>query len=158
VKHIRALARGFGYAFHGIGYAVRTQRNLRIHLNAVALVILVGWMARLEPWQWAAVTLCCGVVLAMELLNTAVEVLCDRVTRERDPAIGHAKDAAAGAVLVTAMAAVLVAVAVLLDGPWKTLLETLRNSTWKAVLLAVALAASAVHVLWLSALGTGKGT
>ncbi len=158
MEHIFALLRGFGYAFRGIMATIRTQRNMRIHLNAVALVVLVGILARLPAWKWTAVVLCFGLVTALELLNTAVEMLCNRVTAEFDPAVGRVKDAAAGAVLAAAIASVVVALLVFCSGETPAVLgQTLRTHHWAAVLLVAAVLLSVVHVLFLSARGTEKG-
>ncbi len=113
---LRDLLRSFRYALRGIFRAARTERNLRIHLTAVVYVTALGFLAKLDRPGWTAVSLCFGLVLAAELFNTALEHLCDVVSPQRDPKIGAAKDAAAGAVLVLAAASVCVAAVVF--GPW----------------------------------------
>ena len=125
----KRLMGAFPHAARGILRAVRTERNLRVHLTAVVYVTWAGVLAGLDHIQWAILCLCFGLVTALELVNTAVERLGDRVTREWDPMIGGAKDAAAGAVLLAAAASV--GVAVFLFGPWIAsggLLELIRNS------------------------------
>lgn len=112
-KHLMA---SFPPALRGIRRTIRRERNLRVHLTAVVYVIWAGKLAGLEPVQWAVLCLCFGLVTSLELVNTAIERLSDRVSREWDPLIGAAKDAAAGAVLLGAAASV--GVAVFLFGPW----------------------------------------
>lgn len=112
----KQLIGSFPHAIRGILRTVGTERNLRVHLTAVCYVSWAGVLAGLSPTQWAVLFLCFGLVTALELVNTAVERLGDRITRERDPLIGAAKDAAAGAVLLAALASL--GVAVCLFGPW----------------------------------------
>ena len=98
----------FVYAARGFAYAVRTQRNMRIHLGAAFYVMLAGFVTDLSACEWAAVLLCVGLVLALELVNTAIEHTCDSITKEYAEPIKCAKDCAAGAVLcASAIAAVV---------------------------------------------------
>ena len=106
----RAFFRSFRYAAAGIGQAVCTQRNLRVHLCAAVFAHWLGMLAGLSAGELAVISLCCGVVISLELVNTAVEAVCDRVSREYHPLIKLAKDAAAGAVLIAAGFSVLAAV------------------------------------------------
>jgi len=95
--------KSFGFARDGLLYAVRTQRNMRIHLCFAFYIIWAGFVVKLTAPEWAVVLLCCGLVMGLECLNTALEQLCDRVCPERDEHIRIAKDAAAGAVLTSAL-------------------------------------------------------
>lgn len=111
---ITALLRSFRCAFSGIGWALRTQRNLRIHALATVLVTALGLVDNITAWEWCAVLGCIALVWAAELLNSALEILCDRITTEPDEHIRLAKDAAAGAVLICAIISVIVAAFVFL--------------------------------------------
>ncbi|NPA90732.1 MAG: diacylglycerol kinase family protein [Chloroflexi bacterium] len=95
-----------GFAWRGIVHTVRTQRNPRIHVMALVLVLLAGLVCGLTPQEWALVLLVSGFVLSAELFNSALEELADRVEPDFDPHIMRAKDAAAGGVLVAAITAV----------------------------------------------------
>lgn len=97
--------KNFVWAFRGLAFAVMTQRNLRIHLCVALHVIAAGLITKITAGQWAAVLICIGSVTALECLNTSIESLCDTLRPERDSGIAHTKDAAAGAVLLAAMAA-----------------------------------------------------
>lgn len=116
MKELRKLGRSFFYAGKGIGWAVRTQRNMRIHLTALVLVIVFGFVEGLSPTHWCLELLCCMAVISLELLNSALESACDAITREKNPLIGQAKDAAAGAVLVSAVGSVAAALVIFLGG------------------------------------------
>lgn len=105
--------RGFLHALRGLGHACG-QRNFRVQLAIALLVVLAGWRLRVTALEWALLALCVFWVLGMEAINTALEVLADRVCREHDPLIGRAKDLAAAAVLLSAMGAAVVGLIVFL--------------------------------------------
>lgn len=111
-----AFVRSFGYAIKGIGHGIMTQRNLRVHLTALVTVVAFNCMAGLSVTHWCIELLCCMLVISLELVNTALESVCDQVSTEYQPLIGHAKDAAAGAVLVSAVGAVVIAVLIFFRG------------------------------------------
>ena len=113
------MLRSFGPALAGLAWALKTQRNLQVHAAATLLVAVVGIWLGLADWEWCVVLLACGLVWAAELLNTALEVLADRVTREREESIRRVKDAAAAAVLVAAFAALGVGLVVFLPKLWR---------------------------------------
>lgn len=112
----KKLLRSFGYAFRGIGWAIRTQRNMRIHLVGAAYVLLFGWIMRIAPAHLCLELLCCMAVISLELVNSALERICDGITKERKPWIRDAKDAAAGAVLISAIGSVIVALVIFFGG------------------------------------------
>lgn len=95
----------FKYAFKGIRQLF-TQPNACIHAAVTVIVIAAGCWLRLAEWEWCVVALCIGCVLMAEAFNSAIEALADKVSCERDPLIGKAKDLAAGAVLLMVFAAV----------------------------------------------------
>ncbi|MDR0325298.1 MAG: diacylglycerol kinase [Oscillospiraceae bacterium] len=105
--------KSFQYAFRGIWHAVKMERNMRAHLAAVYYIIIVGILFEFYEWDWALTALACGLVIGAELINTALERLCDGLKPGHSPVIKAVKDLAAGAVLVCAVAAVCVAAAVL---------------------------------------------
>jgi diacylglycerol kinase (ATP) len=108
--------RSFNHAFEGIIYATRTQRNMRIHLVAALLVLMATMWLRLERAYVAIVVVLVALVLAMELMNTAIEAVVDLMTVAHHPLAKIAKDAAAGAVLVVSIAAVVVGYLVFYEG------------------------------------------
>jgi diacylglycerol kinase len=106
--------RSFSFAAQGVWHVVRTQRNMRVHLLAGAAAIVAGLVVRVSAADWACIVLAIGLVLTAETLNTVVEALVDLSTDEFHPLAKAAKDMAAGAVLLSSVAAVGVAVAVFL--------------------------------------------
>ena len=95
--------RSFNHAFEGIMYATRTQPNMRVHFIIAALVLLATLLLKLDRFYVIAVVILIAMVLALELLNTAVEAIVDLLTVAHHPLAKTAKDAAAGAVLIGAI-------------------------------------------------------
>jgi undecaprenol kinase len=102
------------YAIAGITHTFRTQRNMRNHCIACIGAVLLGLLTGLSPLEWVAIVLAIGLVIAAELMNTAVEATVDLVTEEWHDLARIAKDAAAGAVLLSAIAAAITALLVFL--------------------------------------------
>jgi diacylglycerol kinase len=102
----------FRYALRGIGLLIRTETNARIHLLATITVVVVGYALEISRTEWLAITLAITAVWCAEALNSAIESTCDAVSSEPHPKIERAKDLAAGAVLLTATGAIVIAVLV----------------------------------------------
>lgn len=102
----------FKYAFQGIRQLFLQEANCWIHLFAAVCVIIAGFLFDIAAWEWVAISIVIGVVLAAEAFNSAIECLGDAISTEYNEAIKHAKDLAAGAVLIMAIAAVVVGVIV----------------------------------------------
>ena len=100
--------KAFIYAWRGWVTLVKTQWNARVHLAATVMVCALGFWLQITAGEWCAVVLAIGLVWAAEAVNTAVEALGDRITRESDESIGRAKDLAAGGVLFAALVAVVI--------------------------------------------------
>lgn len=112
---MRRFLQGFSYAFAGIGYVLRTQRNARVHAAAAGLVIAAAILFRLSHVEWAILAMTIGLVFSAEMINTVAELAVDLLVQRQHPMAKIAKDVGAGAVLVTALAAVGVGIA--LFGP-----------------------------------------
>jgi diacylglycerol kinase len=106
--------RSFLFAGQGVWHAVRHQRNMRVHLVAAVAAVVAGLVLKISSVGWACVLLAIGLVLTAEMLNTVVESLVDLYTDEYHPLAKIAKDTAAGAVLVSSLAALAVGLAVFL--------------------------------------------
>ena len=102
------LVSSFRYAFAGLAYCFRSQRNFRIHVSAAILGALLGLVLGISLTEWAVFTAMVVVVMAAEMTNTMIESLVDLVTAEYHPLAKIAKDAAAGVVLLTAIGSVVV--------------------------------------------------
>ncbi len=106
---------GFRHAFRGLGFVIRSEANARIHLVVTLAVVSAGLYFDLTVNEWCSVSLAIGMVLAVEVLNTAIERLVDIVSPEHNAAAGRVKDIAAGATLVAAICAAVVGI--LIFGP-----------------------------------------
>ena len=102
------LQASFKYAFAGLSYCFRTQRNFRIHIAFAIAATLLGLFLGLTWVEWAVLVATFVLVLSAEMVNTMIEALVDLVTLEYHPLAKIAKDVAAGVVLLTATGAVLV--------------------------------------------------
>lgn len=107
--------KGFYYAAVGIVSCVRTERNMRVHLCFTFYVLLLMPFYDFSRGEKAAVFLCIGAVMAAEAFNTAIEAVVDMVCKEKNKLAKCAKDAAAGAVLLTAIAAAAVGIMLYID-------------------------------------------
>src|SRR5258708_12108101 len=109
---------GFGYAFHGLWYALRTQRNARVHLGIAVVVTIAGILLRLWAIEFASMYLAITGVFIAEMFNTVCELCVDLAQPEYHPLARIAKDVAAGAVLLSAMLAVVIGIFVLGPHLW----------------------------------------
>lgn len=101
--------KSFLCAFKGIGYTILNESHLRFHIVAMAFVIAFGVLFSLTAIEWAVLSLVFSLVMALELLNTAIERVCNLYTTEYHPLIKIAKDVSAGAVLISAIGSIFVA-------------------------------------------------
>ncbi len=108
-------------ALRGLGFLLATQRNARVHAVMTVLVAVMGWFLKIDRRDGCWLVLAIALVWMAEAFNTAIERLADRVTRERDPLIGQAKDLAAGAVLCAAVGAIILGLLVLGPPLWRWL-------------------------------------
>lgn len=92
----------------------RTQHNSWIHLIMAAAVIALGIIFRLKLREWLWISLAIGIVFTAELFNSAIEQLVDIVSPQYQEKAGKIKDLAAGAVLITALAAVIIGLVIFL--------------------------------------------
>lgn len=104
----RKRLKSFVYAFRGVGLLVRNEHNARIHLVAAATAVTAGFLLKITAVEWTIIVLVIGTVLAAEAFNSALEALCDLVSPGYHESVKKAKDLAAGAVLVVAIAAAVI--------------------------------------------------
>lgn len=120
------LFSSFKYAWAGISYAFRTQRNFRVHTGVGTIAILLCWILHIPRVEVAVVCLTIGAVLVMEILNTALESLVDLTVGQTYHDLAKiAKDCAAGAVLMAAIIALLIAALIFAKPLWVLISATL---------------------------------
>lgn len=113
-RHPISFLQSLRVAARGVREAIAEERNLRTHLVITAFVVLLGAWLRVSPVEWGLLLLCIGLVLSVELLNTAVEAVVDLTSPEYHELARKAKDIAAGAVLTVTVLAVLIGLVILL--------------------------------------------
>ncbi len=111
----RSILWSFNYAIEGMVYALRTQRNMRIHVAAAVITLVGALVLGVDRISLAAIVFAISLVFVAELVNTAIEAAVDVATDHYDPLAKVAKDVSAGAVLVAAMNALVVAYLVLFN-------------------------------------------
>lgn len=107
-KEMRKLRESFQNALRGLALCVRGERNLRIHITAAFYVLIFAFMGQASTAELVMFSLCFALMLCAELLNTAIEWLCDKMSTGYDNVVRKAKDTAAAAVFVCAMFCVIV--------------------------------------------------
>ncbi len=140
MNRIKKLGMSFVYAGRGIAYCVRHERNIRIHISALIYVLYFSSFYSFSKAEYAVLILTCAVVMALELINTAIEVVIDKVSPKFSVFAMMGKDVAAGGVLVGAVGAVTVGIILFWDTD--VFLEIFRyfTSDWyKPLVLAVSL-------------------
>lgn len=107
---LQKFINGFTYAFRGIAVAFG-ERNMRVHGVALFAVLLVSWWLKISQFEWLIVLLVSAAVMAAEVVNTALESLCNVVRDElgaKYDSTKNARDLAAGAVLILALCAAII--------------------------------------------------
>lgn len=105
---VRKLLDSFNFAFEGIVYTLKTQRNMKIHFAIALAVLVLGLLTEISRIELILLLLTIVLVIITEMINTAVEKVVDMITEDFCPLARIAKNVAAGAVLVTALNSLLV--------------------------------------------------
>ncbi|GAA0115778.1 diacylglycerol kinase [Clostridium senegalense] len=112
---VKKILDSFNYAIEGIIYSIRTQRNMRIHVLAAIMVLTLCFFYDLSKVELLITTITITMVIVAEMINTAVEAAIDATTNYYHPLAKISKNVAAGAVLITAVNAVIVAYVIFWD-------------------------------------------
>lgn len=110
----KKLINSFKYAFKGLGSAVKSERNMKIHFTMMMLVIIAGIFFNIAIWEWITCFILFGLVIGMECVNTAIEIIVDMVSPKYNEDAGRAKDIAAGGVLACAIGAAVAGIFIFL--------------------------------------------
>lgn len=109
---IKKNLKSFKYAFQGIKFLVKEENNFRYHLLAAVVAVALGFYLQITTTEWLVIITMIGLVLMAEAFNTSLEKLIDILHPELHPKVGKAKDIAAGAVLIIAIAAAIVGITI----------------------------------------------
>lgn len=110
---IKKVCRSLAFAFRGIGYMIKNERNFKIHLFFAVLIIFIGLLIGFNRYEWMIVILLIAVVLSAEIFNSALERICD-LMREKlklkyeDTTV--IRNLSAGAVIITALFSLLIGI------------------------------------------------
>jgi len=153
-----SLARSFNSAIEGIVQAFRTQRNVKIHFIITLLVLIASVFLSITKTELILLLVTVSLVLVAEMVNTSLEIVLDLVVERYHPLARVAKDVAAGAVLFSALNAILVGYLIFFDrlkGPILTTIVNVRRAPEHVAVVALGLTLLLVFIL--KAI-TGKGT
>lgn len=142
-KNTRKLHESFQHALRGLNLCIHGERNFRVHMVTAFYVTVFALMGRADAAEGAILCICFGLTMGAELMNTAIERLCDRQAYGYDGYVRNAKDIAAAGVFVCAVACVAVGVCIFLGGGvlW-TALGFLLAHLWVAMALLVTVPAA----------------
>ncbi len=118
-----SLWRSFGHAIAGVIRTWTRERNFRLHVTVAVAVAVMGAVLQISRVEWAVLVFAMGLVFTAELFNTTVEAAVDLLSPEYHETAKTAKDAAAGAVLLSALTAAIVGVLILGPPLWKLFLS-----------------------------------
>ncbi len=113
-KGIKKFLNSFSYPIKGLKYAYRNEQNLAVDVGIALMVLIAGFIFKIEKTEWIIIVITIGAVLSLELINTAIEAVVDLVTEEYHPLAKVAKDTSAAAVFVIAIVAVIVGLIIFL--------------------------------------------
>lgn len=110
---IKKFIRSFGYAFQGIFTAAKEQ-NFLFHILSAIIVIIAGYFSKLSMIEWFIVIILIALMWSLEMMNTAIERVVDLASPDIHPLAKQAKDIAAGAVLIFAIASSIIGLLIFL--------------------------------------------
>ena len=110
----KKLINSFKYAFEGIISAFKTERNMKIHILIMVLVIISGFLLKINVWEWIICVILFALVIGAELFNTTIETVVDIAMPQRNEKAKLAKDISAAAVLVISLGAAIVGIIIFL--------------------------------------------
>ena len=105
---MKTFIKSFYFALQGMLQYFSKQRNAMIQIIVGLTAIALGFVVSISSYQWLLVLFCIGLVISLEMINSAIEIFCDMVTTEFHPKIKIIKDVAAGAVLVASIASLVI--------------------------------------------------
>lgn len=104
----------FIYAFQGIKHCYKNEFNFRNHLYLMSAVFLLSILFSINKTEWILVILCCLIVIITEIINTAIENICNLISKDFHPLIKNIKDISAAAVLISAIGSCIIGVLIFL--------------------------------------------
>lgn len=104
----KKLINSFKYAFEGVFSSFKTERNMKIHVFIMIMVIIAGILFKINKYEWIICVICFALVISGELFNTAIETVVDMIMPYKNDKAKLAKDISAGGVLILAISSTIV--------------------------------------------------
>ena len=114
MSFITKRIKAFTYAFQGLASAIKKEDAFKVHLAACVLVTVIGIYFGITKTECCIIVICCALVIVSELINTALERLCNTLMPEKNENVKFIKDVSAGAVLIVAIASIIIAIIIFL--------------------------------------------
>ncbi len=150
---------GFKYAINGVVHVFRTQSHMRFHFLALTLVLVFSLIFRLGRFEVIVLLFAVSLVIVAEMFNTAIEAMTDLVTQSYHPLAKFAKDIAAGAVLISSINAIAVAVLLFGNGDRLKNIQAdvgLQPPSWASIIIVTFLLLMIIAIMWKVAGGKGS--
>ena len=148
---MKGLLKSFVYAGNGILWCLKNERNMRAHFSLCVYMyayLLIYDFFVLTKTEWAIILLCNALVFSLEIVNTAIEKAVDLATEKQNLLAKISKDAAAGAVLVSAIFSVIVGIVILFQpDAFMEMAEYYRERIYLLVILALSLVLTFAFIL-----------
>lgn len=147
MNRIQKLGMSFVYAVRGIAYCIRHERNIRIHITAFLYVLYFSTFYAFSKAEYAVLILTCVIVMALELINTAIEVVIDKMSPKFNVFAMMGKDIAAGGVLIGAIGAVIVGVILFFDlDKFNLIFKYFTEKWYRPVILVISFVLSILFI------------
>ena len=114
-QECKKLINSFKYAIEGFVSSFKTERNMKIHVLAMVLVVIGGLYLKISLTEWCFIALAIAMVIGSELFNTAIETIVDMVSPEKNPKAKLAKDISAAAVLAFSIGAAIIGMTIFIS-------------------------------------------
>ncbi len=136
---VKNFAKSFTFAFKGISYCVKNELNMRVHISMAVIVSYFSYIYKATQSEYLVILLCIGLVMACEMLNTAIETLTNLESPCYNNLAKISKDVAAGAVLISAIVAFICGVVVFLkpNRLYKTYVLLFTNPLYLLTFIAI---------------------
>lgn len=147
MNRIKKLYMSFFYAARGIIYCIRHERNIRIHITALIYVLFFSAFYDFSRAEYAVLMLTCALVMALELINTSIEVVIDKVSPKFSVFAMIGKDIAAGGVLIGAIGAVAVGIVLFWDAEkFSEILTYFTSELYRPIILLISVILSVLFI------------
>ncbi|TKB97555.1 diacylglycerol kinase family protein [Pedobacter cryophilus] len=108
------VIKSFSYAFNGLKILFKEELNAKVHFVIAIAIIICGFVFQVSGTEWIAIIFAIGLVLSLELLNTAIEQIANFISPEKHEKIKRIKDLAAASVVIGVIAAVIIGLIIFL--------------------------------------------